>query len=103
MVNPEHRELFESMVEWSEEVGFDYIQLIQPDGGISFFLWFEKIIHCMTLNEVQIYTSIPDWPEARENPAVRKMSKIAIAHRDRLLLEAGKGAEDHAGNEYCAG
>ncbi|MFE1631251.1 hypothetical protein ACFLFF_31425 [Brevibacillus reuszeri] len=101
MKTAKQRELIESMVEWSNEVGFDYKQLIQPDGGISFYLWFEKIIHCMTLDEVQIYTSIPDLPETRENPAVRKMSEIAIAHRDRLLLDAGRGDGDHAASKYA--
>ncbi|GED68990.1 hypothetical protein BRE01_26920 [Brevibacillus reuszeri] len=42
MKTAKQRELIESMVEWSNEVGFDYKQLIQPDGGISFYLWFEK-------------------------------------------------------------
>lgn len=95
-MTPKQRELLVLMVEWSDEVGFDYRQLIRPDGGICFVTWFEKIIQCMTLEDVEIYISIPDMPGVRDNPLVRKLSEMGLAHRERLLRNSAEGAGDHA-------
>lgn len=95
-MTPKQRELLATMVEWSKEVGLDYGQLIRPDGGICFVTWFEKIIQRMTLEDVEIYISIPDMPGVRDNHLVRKLSEMALAHRERLLRHSAEGAGEHA-------
>lgn len=96
-------ELFAMMLEWSKEVGLDHKQLIKPDGSISFLEWWEKIISCMTLDEVGFYLDTPELPGAKENSAVQRMRSLAIAHRDRLLAAVEKGAGVHAKSERYAG
>lgn len=94
--------LMESIIGWSEEFGVDYTAFFSPDIGFRFFDWWEKIVSCMSLEQVECYLGLPESPGARENRLVRKIREVAIVHRDSLLA-VQKGAEDYAERECCAG
>jgi hypothetical protein len=96
-------DLFAVMIEWSHEVGFDYWEMLSHGNGIPLFQWWEKIVSCMTLEDVLLFLVLPEYPGAKENSLSRKMREIAIAHRDRLIQADREGAELHAKSEQCVG
>lgn len=94
--------LMESIIGWSEEFGVDYTAFFSQDVGFRFFDWWEEVVSCMSLDQVECYLNLPEIPGGREIHLVQRIREVAIVHRDRLLA-AQKGAEEYAERECCAG
>ncbi|RNB72150.1 hypothetical protein [Brevibacillus panacihumi] len=94
--------LFDTILEWSKELGVDHTEFFTPE-GFHFFDWWEKLVSCMTLEEVEVYLSIPEPQGEKVGLIYKKLTKTAIAHRDRLVLAVEEGAVLNAKAEQCAG
>ncbi|GED53509.1 hypothetical protein EDM54_01495 [Brevibacillus borstelensis] len=93
--------LMDTVLQWSKEMGVDITEFFSPNGFL-FRQWWEAIVSSMTLEDVLVFLGLPENPGAKENCVTQKMREIAIAHRDHLL-QAAKGAGEHAKTEQCVG
>ncbi|MDC0761670.1 hypothetical protein POF51_13270 [Brevibacillus sp. AG] len=84
-----------TILELSKRVGVDVTTFIVPDKGFSIIEWWEAVVSCMTLAELEVY--IVSTPQGSTNSdLVPNLKNIAIKQRDLLRQEQGKGVETYA-------
>ncbi|MGF9907922.1 hypothetical protein [Brevibacillus porteri] len=89
------REAATTILELSKGVGVDVTAFIVPDKGFSIIEWWEEVVSCMTLAELEVY--IVSAPQGSSNSnLVPNLKNIAIKQRDLLRQEQGKGVELYA-------
>ncbi|PSJ66647.1 hypothetical protein C7J99_24350 [Brevibacillus brevis] len=84
-----------TILELSKGVGVDVTAFIVPDKGFSIIEWWEEVVSCMTLSELEEY--IVSAPQGSSNSdLVTNLKNIVIKQRDLLRQEQGKGVELYA-------
>lgn len=86
-------ELWAQVVVWSDEFDVEYSAFLMSDGRFRFFEWWEKVISCMTLYDVEAYLNIPELSGVSNNKIAQKLTSIAEDHREKLLAVNSKGVE----------
>ncbi|MCM3145354.1 hypothetical protein [Brevibacillus sp. MER 51] len=78
-----------TILELSKGVGVDVTTFIIPDKGFSIVEWWEAVVSCMTLAELEVY--IVSAPQGSSNSdLVPNLKNIAIKQRDLLRQDQEK-------------
>ncbi|MED1784265.1 hypothetical protein P4V43_20800 [Brevibacillus fortis] len=94
-MEPVFQGALETMLDLSKALGVNIAKFYKPGKGFSILEWWEAVVSCMTLAELEVYI-VSDSKGSSNSDLVPKLKSIAIKQRDLLRQEQGKGVELYA-------